>query len=154
MADPFDLERFVRAQDPMMPDVLRELGDGRKRSHWMWFVFPQLRDLGRSPTALRYGIASLGEAQAYLAHPVLGARLIQCTELMTVRQDRSAHDIFGSPDDLKFRSSMSLFASAQPQDGVFVEALRRYFGGLADPRTVELLSGSLGRASSMQRQRS
>ncbi|GGG50449.1 hypothetical protein GCM10010964_42170 [Caldovatus sediminis] len=140
MADPFDLERFVRAQEPVIADVRRELRAGRKRTHWMWFVFPQLRALGRSPTAQRYGIASLAEAQAYMAHPVLGPRLIECAELVRAVQGRSAHEIFGNPDDLKLRSSMTLFAAARPEAAVFAEVLRRYFGGEPDPLTTELLA--------------
>jgi len=140
MADPFDLERFVQAQDRAIEDVLRELRDGRKRTHWMWFVFPQLRALGRSPTALRYGIASPAEAQAYMAHPILGQRLMECTTLVLAVQGRSVHGIFGSPDDLKFRSSMTLFSSARPDLDVFAKAIRRHFNGAPDPRTTELLS--------------
>jgi uncharacterized protein (DUF1810 family) len=140
MADAFDLERFVRAQDPVMAQVRRELGEGRKRSHWMWFVFPQLRGLGRSAAAQHYGIASLAEARAYQAHPVLGPRLIECAELVNAVEGRSAHDIFGSPDDLKFRSSMTLFAAVDPEAAVFGDALRKYFGGVPDPRTTELLA--------------
>ena len=140
MADHFDLERFVRAQEPVIADVRRELRAGRKRSHWMWFVFPQLRALGRSPTAQRYGIASLAEAQAYMAHPVLGPRLVECAELVRAVQGRSAHEIFGSPDDLKLRSSMTLFAAARPEAAAFADVLRRYFGGEPDPLTTELLA--------------
>jgi len=140
MADALDLERFVQAQDPVIAQVRRELGEGRKRSHWMWFVFPQLRGLGRSVTAQRYGIGSLDEAKTYLAHPVLGPRLVECTALVNAVEGRSAHDIFGSPDDMKFRSSMTLFAMARPDAGVFVEALGKYFGDVPDPRTTELLS--------------
>ena len=139
MADPFDLHRFVRAQDPVMAGVRRELGEGRKRSHWMWFVFPQLRGLGRSATAQRYGVGSLDEARAYLAHPVLGPRLVECTELVKRVEGRSVHEIFGSPDDLKFHSSMTLFASADPEALAFREALDKYFGGALDALTVEKL---------------
>jgi uncharacterized protein (DUF1810 family) len=139
MADPFDLDRFVRAQDPVLDQVRRELADGRKRSHWMWFVFPQLRVLGRSATALRYGIGSLAEAKAYLAHPVLGPRLAECTELVNRVEGRSVHQIFGSPDDLKFHSSMTLFAAADHEAPVFREALGKHFGGALDALTVENL---------------
>jgi uncharacterized protein (DUF1810 family) len=142
MPDPFDLDRLVRAQDPVIAQVRRELGEGRKRSHWRWFVFPQLRSLGRSATALRYGIGSLDEARAYLAHPVLGPRLVECTGLVNQVKGRSVHDIFGSPDDLKFRSSMTLFALAQPGESVFRDALHKHFGGEPDPLTTELLSRS------------
>ena len=139
MADPSGLGRFVRAQDPVLDRVRRELADGRKRSHWMWFVFPQLRGLGRSATALRYGIGSLAEAKAYLAHPVLGPRLVECTGLINRVEGRSAHQILGSPDDLKFHSSMTLFASADPEAPAFREALDKYFAGALDAPTVELL---------------
>ncbi|CAA9505916.1 MAG: NTP pyrophosphohydrolases including oxidative damage repair enzymes [uncultured Solirubrobacteraceae bacterium] len=138
MADPFDLDRFVRAQDPVLDQVRRELGEGRKRSHWMWFVFPQLRGLGRSPTAQHYGIGSLAEAQAYLAHPVLGPRLVECTEMVNKVEGRSVHQIFGGPDDLKFHSSMTLFAAA-PEAPVFREALGKHFAGALDAPTVEEL---------------
>ena len=131
-------EEFVAAQDRVDAAVRRELGAGRKQSHWMWFVFPQLRALGRSPTAQFYGIADLAEARAYLAHPVLGPRLVECTRLVVAVSGRSAHDIFGSPDDLKFRSCCTLFARAGG-DGVFAEALAKYYGGIEDPATVDLL---------------
>jgi uncharacterized protein (DUF1810 family) len=140
MLDPFDLERFVAAQDPVMASVRRELGAGRKQTHWMWFVFPQLRALGHSPTANRYGIASLAEAQAYMAHPVLRQRLVECTELVRTIQGRSIHDIFGNPDDMKFRSSMTLFAHAEPSCPEFADALDQYFRGVPDQRTLELLA--------------
>ncbi len=139
MSDQFDLDRFVRAQDSVMAEVRRELGEGRKRSHWMWFVFPQLRALGRSATAQRYGIGSLDEAKAYLAHPVLGPRLVECTGLVNKVEGRSVHQIFGGPDDLKFHSSMTLFASADPEAAVFREALAKHFGGALDVLTVETL---------------
>lgn len=138
--DPFDLQRFVKAQDPVFATVLEELRAGRKRSHWMWFVFPQLRDLGRSPTAQFYGIASLGEARAYLAHPILGPRLTQATEAVLSVQGRTLHEIFGSPDDLKFRSSMTLFARAAAEDGdLYRKALDRCCGGQPDETTLKLL---------------
>ena len=140
MDDPFDLERFVAAQDRVMPAVREELRAGRKRTHWMWFVFPQLRALGRSGTALHYGIGSLAEARAYLAHPLLGPRLRECTELVCAVQGRTVHDIFGSPDDMKFRSCMTLFAAAHPTATLFTEALRIFFDGEADPVTVDLLA--------------
>jgi uncharacterized protein (DUF1810 family) len=140
MSDPFDLDRFVQAQDPVMAQVRRELGEGRKRSHWMWFVFPQLRNLGRSAIARHYGIGSLEEARAYLAHPVLGPRLVECTELVNKVEGRSVHEIFGSPDDLKFRSSMTLFALARPGPSVFRDALDKHFGGEPDRLTTESLS--------------
>ena len=138
MDDPFDLQRFVAAQAPAYAQVAAELAAGRKRSHWMWFVFPQLKGLGRSAKAQHYGIASLAEARAYWAHPLLGPRLAQCTGLVLAVDGRSVHEIFGSPDDLKFRSCMTLFAQATGEP-VFTRALQKYFGGEADPRTIELL---------------
>ena len=140
MPDPFDLDRFVRAQDPVIAQARRELGEGRKRGHWMWFMFPQLRGLGRSDTARHYGIGSLAEARAYLAHPVLGVRLVECAGLANKVEGRSVHEIFGSPDDLKFRSSMTLFALARPGASVFHDALEKHFGGEPDPLTAEMLS--------------
>ncbi|KAA0595258.1 uncharacterized protein (DUF1810 family) [Azospirillum lipoferum] len=138
--DSFDLQRFVTAQDPVFTTVLAELRDGRKRSHWMWFVFPQLRDLGRSPTAQFYGIVSLDEARAYLAHPILGPRLDQATEAVLTVQGRTLHQIFGSPDDLKFRSSMTLFAQAAEERGdLYRRALERYCDGRSDEATLTLL---------------
>ncbi len=142
MPDPFDLDRFVQVQDPVLTQVRLELGEGRKRSHWMWFVFPQLSGLGHSPMARRYAIASLAEAQAYLEHPVLGPRLTECTELIDKVEGRSIHQILGSPDDLKFRSSMTLFALAQQDGPVFRRALRKHFDGTLDPLTIEKLSRS------------
>jgi len=134
-----DLERFVSAQDPVYEQVLRELAAGCKTSHWMWFVFPQLRGLGRSATAEHYGIADAAEATAYQAHPTLGKRLRECTRLVLEVRGRDAHAIFGSPDDLKFHSSMTLFAAVAPTEPVFKEALDRYYHGARDLRTVELL---------------
>ena len=142
MPPAFDLDRFIQAQDPVMAQVRRELGDGRKASHWMWFVFPQVAGLGHSPTARRYAIGSLAEARAYLAHPVLGARLRECAGLANAVEGRSAHDIFGSPDDMKFRSSMTLFAAAGPEEPVFRAALDKHFSGARDPLTVERLSAA------------
>ena len=138
MPDPLD--RFVHAQDPMIAQIRRELTDGRKRTHWMWFVFPQLAGLGHSPTARHYALASLAEAKAYLAHPVLGPRLIECAGLVNQVEGRSAHAIFGNPDDLKFHSSMALFAFAAPDVPAFRDALAKYFGGAADSLTTGLLS--------------
>lgn len=137
--DPFDLNRFVDAQRPVYDDVLDELRAGRKRSHWMWFVFPQLRGLGGSPTAVRYGIASLEEARAYLRHELLGPRLHECARLVTAVQGRSAGQIFGSPDDLKLRSSMTLFARATEDNADFVAVLDKYYGGRQDELTLERL---------------
>ncbi len=139
MSDPFDLDRFLRAQESVLPQVERELGEGRKRSHWMWFVFPQLRGLGRSETARRYGIGSAAEARAYLAHPVLGARLRHWVGLMLAVPGRSAHDILGSPDDLKFHSCLTLFAAVAPQEAGFRAALARYYGAAPDVATLALL---------------
>ena len=138
-SDPFDLERFVRAQAPVITRVEAELRAGRKQSHWMWFVFPQIAGLGHSAMAARYAIASLAEARAYLVHPILGPRLRTCTELVLAVEGRSIHAIFGSPDDLKFRSCMTLFAAAEPNEPLFAAALRKYFAGAADDATLELL---------------
>ncbi|HEX3538035.1 MAG TPA: DUF1810 domain-containing protein [Stellaceae bacterium] len=139
--DPFDLQRFVTAQAPLFATVLEELEAGRKRSHWMWFVFPQLRGLGFSSTAQFYGIASLDEARAYLAHPLLGGRLDLCTRTVLTVKDCSVYDIFGSPDDMKFHSSMTLFALAAAGDAsVFHQALDRWWGGRMDQQTLRLLA--------------
>lgn len=140
----FDLERFTRAQAPVIEAVRDELRAGRKQSHWMWFVFPQLRGLGLSSTAQHYGIASLAEARAYLAHPVLGPRLRECCELMlAIPEPRSAHDILGSPDDLKFRSCVTLFGLAAPGEPLFARCLDRFYGGQSDARTLGLC-GTMG----------
>ncbi|EFH09584.1 DUF1810 domain-containing protein [Pseudoroseomonas cervicalis] len=139
MSDPFDLDRFLRAQEAVLPQVERELGEGRKRSHWMWFVFPQLRGLGRSETARRYGIGSAAEARAYLAHPLLGARLRHWVALVLAVPGRSAQEIFGSPDDVKFRSCLTLFATVAPQEASFRDALARFHGKGPDPATLALL---------------
>ncbi len=136
MSEPFDLDRFVTAQEPVLAQVRRELADGRKRSHWMWFVFPQLTGLGHSAMARHYAISSLSEAQAYLRHPVLGPRLVECAELVNRVEDRSIHQIFGSPDDMKFHSSMTLFSMAERGPSAFHAALDRYFAGQPDPATV------------------
>ncbi|MFZ0228156.1 MAG: DUF1810 domain-containing protein [Mycobacterium sp.] len=137
--DPFDLQRFVDAQARVYPDVLEELRAGRKRSHWIWFIFPQVDGLGSSPTAARYAISSIDEARAYLRHDVLGPRLHECTRLVNAVQGRSIGEIFGSPDDMKVRSSMTLFARATPDNEDFVELLARYYGGEEDPLTRERL---------------
>ncbi|KEF95871.1 hypothetical protein K883_04313 [Mycobacterium sp. TKK-01-0059] len=139
--DPFDLQRFVDAQEPVYGDVLDELRAGRKRSHWMWFVFPQLRGLGGSPTAVHYGISSLDEARAYLRHELLGPRLRECARLVTAVQGRSIGQIFGSPDDLKLCSSMTLFAHATKDDEDFVAVLDKYYGGRYDEPTLDRLTG-------------
>jgi uncharacterized protein (DUF1810 family) len=138
--DPFALDRFVAAQSPVIDRVRAELRAGRKRSHWMWFVFPQIAGLGRSPTAMHYAITSLDEARAYLAHPVLGERLRECTRLVLDVEGKSAHDIFGSPDDLKFHSSMTLFARAAPLETLFTDALEKYFAGQPDTATLARLA--------------
>jgi len=133
------LERFVTAQDHVLEAVNAELARGAKQSHWMWFVFPQIAGLGHSPMAQRFAIASPAEAKAYAAHPVLGARLRGWTRLVLGHADRSAHDIFGSPDDLKFRSSMTLFARAVPEEPLFARALDRFYGGGRDEATLQRL---------------
>jgi len=142
--DPYNLARFLEAQQGCYPRVLEELTAGLKASHWMWFVFPQLRGLGASTTARRFGLAGPDEARAYLAHPVLGARLRECLQAVLAVEGRSAHQIFGSPDDLKLRSCLTLFAAAAPgaDAGVFRAALARYYGGEPDPLTVQLLAGA------------
>lgn len=139
MADPHNLQRFVEAQESIYTQALTELLSGRKRSHWMWFVFPQIRGLGASAMAWEYGIASREEAVAYLEHPVLGSRLRECTRAVNAVQGRTAHEIFGSPDDLKFRSSMTLFAHVTQDNADFVQPLDRYYAGEPDARTLELL---------------
>lgn len=136
MDDRFDLERFVQAQAGICEQVVAELRAGRKRSHWMWFVFPQLAGLGYSAMAQRCAIASLDEARAYLEHPILGARLRECSALVLAVPGKTAHEIFGSPDDLKFHSSMTLFHRAAPAEPVFGECLRKYFAGQEDALTL------------------
>lgn len=138
--DPFDLKRFVDAQAPVYQGVVAELRDGRKRSHWMWFVFPQLLGLGSSPVAIRYGISSLDEARAYLGHELLGPRLRECTRLVNQVQGRSIGEIFGSPDDLKLCSSMTLFARAADDDQDFVALLDKYYYGQQDQLTLARLT--------------
>jgi uncharacterized protein (DUF1810 family) len=133
------LERFVEAQAPVWTDVLAELRAGRKTSHWMWFVFPQHVDLGRSQMARRFGLASRSKAKAYLAHDVLGPRLIECSQLVHDTKSRTAFEIFGSTDNLKLRSSMTLFQAAAPEQPVFEQVLVKFFGGQGDVRTLELL---------------
>ena len=134
-----NLERFVQAQASVYPAVLRELGAGRKTSHWMWFVFPQLKTLGRSGTARFYGLDGRDEALAYWRHPVLGPRLLECTRLVLATRGRSAHEIFGSPDDLKLRSCMTLFDAVAPEEPAFRVVLDRFYGGAADASTLDLL---------------
>jgi uncharacterized protein (DUF1810 family) len=139
MTEPFNLERFVTAQSPVFDTVLNELRAGQKRSHWMWFIFPQLRGLGRSSMAEHYGISSLAEARAYLAHPVLGPRLDLCTRTVLDIEAPSLNAIFGSPDDMKFRSCATLFALASAErDNPFQRALDRWCNGRPDERTLAL----------------
>jgi uncharacterized protein (DUF1810 family) len=155
MDDPYNLARFASAQQPLYARVLDELAAGRKRSHWMWFIFPQLEGLGSSPTARHFAISSLAEARAYLAHPLLGARLRECTALVNGLEGTTAQAVFGYPDDLKFRSCMTLYAYAAgelsmgPDAGAvagaagerpFTTALRKYFAGEEDPLTRERLT--------------
>jgi uncharacterized protein (DUF1810 family) len=137
--DPHDLQRFVDAQAPIYDTVRAELRQGRKLSHWMWFIFPQIAGLGRSATSMRYAISSLAEAEAYLNHPVLGPRLRECTRLVMLVEGRSAHEILGSPDDMKFHSCLTLFAKAASEDSLFRDALEKYFDGAEDPMTLERL---------------
>lgn len=137
--DKHDLQRFVDAQQQVYSQVLAELRAGRKRSHWIWFIFPQIAGLGFSPTSQFYAIHSLAEAQAYLAHPMLGPRLRECTELILNVRDRPIDEILGYPDDLKFRSSMTLFNRAAPEETLFADALRKYFEGHPDPLTLKRL---------------
>ena len=139
MDDQFDLRRFVDAQAPIYAQALAELQAGRKQSHWMWYVFPQFRGLGESPMAQKFAIQSLDEAVSYLQHPVLGVRLKEATRAVNGVEGRSIETIFGYPDYLKFRSSMTLFSKAAPDERLFTDALARYFGGAADERTLALL---------------
>ncbi|MDR5783585.1 DUF1810 domain-containing protein [Caballeronia sp. LZ065] len=139
MSDLYDLQRFVDAQSGIIEDVRAELAAGRKRTHWMWFVFPQIEGLGHSAMAQRYAISSRDEARAYLAHPALGARLVELTRLVNGVKGRGVEAIFGHPDDLKFHSSMTLFARTADDPAVFDEALRRYFEGRADEATLARL---------------
>ncbi len=140
MSDAFDLSRFVEAQAGTYPTALAELQAGDKRSHWMWFIFPQLRGLGHSAMAQHYGLSGLDEARAYLAHPLLGPRLLTCTQALLQYPQRSLRQMLGSPDDLKFRSSMTLFAAAAGDEpSLFRQALTVHCNGQPDPRTLELL---------------
>lgn len=138
-ADPHDLTRFVEAQRDDYARALAEIRAGRKRSHWMWYVFPQFAGLGFSETSRFYAIKSVAEAEAYLRHPVLGPRLTECCEAALAVEGRSAHDIFGSPDDLKLHSSATLFASVTPPGSVFERVLDRFFTGQRDAKTLQLL---------------
>ncbi|GCA48412.1 hypothetical protein KGO5_00840 [Sinorhizobium sp. KGO-5] len=138
----FDLERFVAAQESTYPAALAELRAGAKRTHWMWFIFPQTAGLGHSPTAQFYALSGLGEARAYVGHPLLGRRILECTEAVNGVRGRTALDIFGRPDDLKFCSSMTLFEAAAPDVDAFTRALDLYFDGVRDKRTIEILGKS------------
>lgn len=138
-SDPFQLDRFVSAQEPIYAEALREIQAGEKETHWMWFVFPQVAGLGRSSTAQHYAIGSIDEARAYLAHPVLGPRLRECAATVLQVQGQSALDIFGDLDEVKLRASMTLFAMVTERDTVFREVLDRYFGGEPDPMTLQFL---------------
>jgi uncharacterized protein (DUF1810 family) len=149
MNDPYDLDRFVAAQDHggTYEAAVAELRSGRKRGHWMWFVFPQIAGLGRSPISQRYAISSLAEAKAYLAHPVLGPRLTECAEILTELDEHNAQEIFGGIDAIKLRSSMTLFArAADPADPYFRTVLQKYFAGAPDEATERLLNAETGPA--------
>ncbi|MBM3280717.1 MAG: DUF1810 domain-containing protein [Candidatus Handelsmanbacteria bacterium] len=140
--DPYNLRRFLHAQATDYSHALQELQSGRKRSHWMWYVFPQFDGLGRTPAASEYAIKSLAEARAYIWHPVLGPRLIECTQTVLAIEDASLNEIFGSPDDLKFRSCMTLFELIAPDPGPFASALERFCAGQRDLRSLELIEKS------------
>ncbi|HUO30423.1 MAG TPA: DUF1810 domain-containing protein [Bryobacteraceae bacterium] len=137
--DPYNLQRFVAAQNPVYDQVRRELREGLKRGHWMWFIFPQVKGLGHSEMALIFGIASLDEAKAYLSHAILGPRLLECTQLVMRVEERTVQQIFGDPDELKFRSCMTLFAHAATENTIFKSALRKYCGNEFDQLTVHRL---------------
>jgi uncharacterized protein (DUF1810 family) len=139
MDDPYDLRRFVDAQNPVYQQVCSELAAGHKRGHWMWFIFPQIAGLGSSPMANEFAIKSLAEAEAYMRHPALGPRLRECSRLVTSVEGRSIDQILGYPDNLKFRSSMTLFVHATSDNQVFMDALRKYFEGRFDPLTLDRL---------------
>jgi len=139
MSDIFDLERFISAQAGVYPRVILELRAGRKQSHWMWFIFPQVAGLGFSAMAQKYAIGSRAETLAYLDHPVLGSRLRECTQLVNAVEGRDIHEILGSPDDMKFRSSMTLFANVAPDNTDFVAALQKYYEGEFDAATIARL---------------
>jgi uncharacterized protein (DUF1810 family) len=140
--DPYQLSRFIRAQEGIFEDVLTELRSGQKRTHWMWFIFPQIDGLGHSTTSRYYAIKSVDEARQYLKHPVLGVRLLKCVELLLAVEGKSASEIFGFPDDLKLKSSMTLFACVSDSEPVFVRVLEKYFDGKRDEKTMDLLGYS------------
>jgi len=144
MSDPFNLDRFVHAQEGDYARALAEIRRGRKASHWMWYVFPQLAGLGRSSMSQLYAIGSAEEAAAYLKHPLLGPRLHEIAGAVMAVDGRSAHDIFGAPDDLKLQSSATLFAAVSPDGSVFHQLIARYFGGTPDETTLQLLRGGAG----------
>jgi len=137
-ADPYNLGRFVEAQASVIDKALSELRSGYKQSHWMWFIFPQIRGLGRSPVSIEYAISCREEARAYSQHPILGPRLKECTRMVVLVEKRSAREIFGSPDDMKFRSSMTLFSQVS-EDNIFIRALEKYFQGMPDQMTLDRL---------------
>jgi uncharacterized protein (DUF1810 family) len=143
MDNPFQLDRFVTAQSAVYPQVLIELRAGEKRGHWIWFIFPQLKGLGHSAQSEYYGIGSLAEAAAYSQHPILSPRLEECTHLVNAVEKRTIGEILGYPDDLKFRSSMTLFSRAAANPAIFNEALRKYFHGDPDPLTLRLMGGEV-----------
>ena len=140
MKDPYNLQRFVDAQSAVIDRVYSELRAGRKRSHWMWYIFPQISGLGSSATARKFAISSLAEAVSYLDHAILGPRLRNCTELVNTIEGSSIEEIFGYPDHLKFHSSMTLFARAAPDEPIFQAALDKFFGGKLDKLTLDRLS--------------
>jgi len=143
MDDTFNLGRFIVAQDKMYTNVVEELKAGIKTSHWMWFIFPQVESLGRTQIAKMYGIKSINEAKAYISHPLLGSRIQECTDLVLAIDGKSANDIFGHPDYLKFRSSMTLFLRAAPQINLFQRAINKYYDGHQDTLTIEFLDADL-----------
>ena len=139
MTDPHNLQRFVDAQERDYQTALDEITIGQKRSHWMWYIFPQFDGLGFSPTSVHYAIKSPAEATAYLDHPILGPRLRECVDVLLAASGRTAHQIFGSPDDLKLKSCMTLFAQVSPEGSVFDQVLEKYYGGQQDQKTIELV---------------
>ena len=145
MTDPYDLQRFVDAQNPIYERIRGELRRGQKTSHWMWFIFPQLKGLGHSDMAMRFGISSKQEAEQYLSHPILGRRLIECAQLVSEIEGRTIEQIFAYPDNLKFHSSMTLFVNTTIPDPVIQAVLDKYFGGKGDQLTLEKLSSTAGR---------
>lgn len=142
MSDPFELNRFIDAQDHIYDSVVSELKNGDKRGHWMWYVFPQVKGLGSTPTSVRFAISSIDEARAYLNHPILGERLKQCTQLVLSINGRTSAQIFHYPDTLKFRSCMTLFDVASESSGIFNDALKKYFDGSTDQRTIDILNNA------------